>query len=104
DQYAPAMNSIWELIRNHIGEDGTVQYRKFMGNYRYVDTIGFICPFLVAYGAKYGKNECIELALKQIDEYRKHGLRPGQTIPFHAYKINNSTPLGLYGWGRGLGW
>ena len=25
-------------------------------------------------------------------------------IPFHAYSIDNKDPLGLYGWGRGLGW
>ena len=52
DQYKAALDYTWELIKDHIGEDGTVGYRKSMQNYRYVDTIGFICPFLVAYGIK----------------------------------------------------
>ncbi len=104
DRYKQALDYTWELIQEHIGTDGTVQYRKFMKNYRYVDTIGFICPFLVAYGTKYHKNECIELALKQISNYEEKGMLTNQYIPFHAYNIDGNIPLGLNGWGRGLGW
>jgi unsaturated rhamnogalacturonyl hydrolase len=104
DNYKNAWDSTWTMIKEHIGKDGTVQYRKFMSNYRYVDTIGFICPFLVLYGLKYKKDECIELAIKQIKEYEKYGFLENYHIPCHAYDINNKLPLGLYGWGRGLGW
>lgn len=104
DHYKKAWDYIWDLIRDHIGSDGTVQYRKNMNDYRYVDTIGFICPFLVLYGARYKKNECIELAVKQIKEYEKNGMLHSHYVPFHAYKIDNKIPLGLNGWGRGLGW
>jgi unsaturated rhamnogalacturonyl hydrolase len=44
------------------------------------------------------------LAVKQIKEYEKYGLHDKHTIPSHAYKVDNKVPLGLYGWGRGLGW
>lgn len=104
DNYKNAWDSIWMLVKEHIGKDGTVQYRKFMSNYRYVDTVGFICPFLVLYGLKYKKDECIELAFKQIKEYEKYGFLKNYHIPCHAYEINKKVPLGLYGWGRGLGW
>jgi unsaturated rhamnogalacturonyl hydrolase len=104
DNYKNAWDATWNLIKEHIGKDGTVQYRKFMSNYRYVDTVGFICPFLVLYGLKYKKDECIELAIKQIKEYEKFGFLEKHHIPCHAYEINNKLPLGLYGWGRGLGW
>lgn len=104
DKYKNALDYTWELIKDHIGEDGTVGYRKSMMNYRYVDTIGFICPFLVAYGVKYDKNECVDLAIKQIKEYKKYGLLDNHGIPCHAYRVDNKVPLGLYGWGRGLGW
>lgn len=99
-----AFDYIWELIQEHIGQDGTVFYRHNTKNYRYVDTIGFICPFLVCYGKKYGIEECIELALKQIKLYERYGMHKDFHIPVHAYHIENKVPLGIYGWGRGLGW
>jgi unsaturated rhamnogalacturonyl hydrolase len=104
DKYRPALDYTWKLILDHIGEDGTVQYRKANKTYRYVDTIGFICPFLITYGLRYQKDECISLAYKQIMEYKKHGLIEKSFLPCHAYDINNKLPLGLFGWGRGLGW
>lgn len=104
NKYKKAFDSTYELIKEHIGQDGTVQYRKFMNNYRYVDTIGFICPFLVFYGLKYENEESIKLAVKQIEEYNKYGMVNNSNIPFHAYSIDNKDLLGLYGWGRGLGW
>ncbi|ULL13899.1 hypothetical protein DVH26_05225 [Paenibacillus sp. H1-7] len=104
DRYRSAWDNTWELIRDHVGDDGTVAYRKFMKNYRYVDTIGFICPFLVAYGVRYNKPECVELAVKQIIAYEENGMLNGYHIPSHAYCVDSKVPLGLYGWGRGLGW
>lgn len=104
DKYRPAWDATWRMIQQHLGEDGTVMYRKAMKHYRYVDTIGFICPFLVVYGLRYNRPECIQLAVKQIQEYEKHGMLEEAFIPCHAYRITNHAPLGLYGWGRGLGW
>lgn len=104
NKYRKAFDSTYQLIKEHIGQDGTVQYRKFMSNYRYVDTIGFICPFLISYGLKYDNQESIRLAIKQIEEYSRYGFINNSNIPFHAYSIDNKDPLGLYGWGRGLGW
>ena len=104
DKYKNALDTIWEMIEDHIGEDGTVGYRKSMKGYRYVDTIGFICPFLVAYGIRYHKSECIDLAIKQIVEYEQYGMLDIHYIPSHAYKLTDKIPVGLYGWGRGLGW
>jgi len=104
NKYKKALDYTWEMIKEHIGEDGTVEYRKFMKSYRYVDTIGFICPFLVCYGTKFNKDDCIDLAVKQIKEYEQYGMLDKHSLPCHVYKIENKVPLGLYGWGRGLGW
>ncbi|MBW7457743.1 glycoside hydrolase family 88 protein, partial [Paenibacillus sepulcri] len=104
DGFKPAFDYIWEFIQEHIGDDGTVMYRKSMKNYRYVDTIGFVCPFLVAYGLRYDKRECVELAVRQLVEYERHGMLDHHYLPSHAYHVDHKTPLGLYGWGRGLGW
>lgn len=104
DKYKKAFDYIWELIKDHIGEDGTVEYRKSAKEYRYVDTIGLICPFLVLYGRRYNKNECIDLAVKQIKEFEKYGMLEKHYIPCHAYKLKDNLPMGLYGWGRGVAW
>ncbi|MGG4489217.1 glycoside hydrolase family 88 protein [Metabacillus idriensis] len=103
-KYKKAFDYTWNLIRDHVGEDGTVGYRKSMMAYRYVDTIGFICPFLIAYGNKFKKQECIDLAIKQIKSFEKYGILKQHFIPAHAYKVSNYVPVGLYGWGRGMGW
>lgn len=104
DRFKPALDEVWQLIRRHIGEDGTVQYRQSMPHYRYVDTIGFICPFLIAYGTRYGVDACVELAVRQLRHYETYGMLEGHYIPSHAYHIGRLMPAGLYGWGRGLGW
>ncbi len=104
NKYKPALDTVWSLIKEHKGEDGTVFYRHSTKTYRYVDTIGFICPFLVSYGLMYGKEECLELAMVQIRNYEQYGMHKEHSIPVHAYDYKNKTPLGLYGWGRGLGW
>ncbi|WP_144505527.1 glycoside hydrolase family 88 protein [Bacillus mycoides] len=104
DKYKKALDTTWKMIKEHIGEDGTVGYRKSMGNYRYVDTIGFICPFLVAYGIRYHNDKCVNLAIKQITDYERHGILEEYYLPVHAYKLDSKEPIGIYGWGRGLGW
>ena len=104
DKYKPSLDYTYELIKELVGEDNTVKYRKSMPNYRYVDTVGFISPFLVRYGLKYNDEKAIELGIKQITEYYKYGFDSENNIPFHAYDVNNKYKLGLCGWGRGLGW
>ena len=104
DKYKQALEYVWNMIYEHIGQDGSVKYRKSMEEYRYVDTIGFICPFLIAYGVRYKEDHCIDLAVKQIQKFNKYCMLDNYYIPCHAYHVNSKVPLGLYGWGRGLGW
>ncbi|WP_310551273.1 glycoside hydrolase family 88 protein [Paenibacillus glufosinatiresistens] len=103
-KYRQAMDGVWEMIQNHLGEDGTVKYRNGMPDYRYVDTIGFICPFLVRYGLLYGRPECLELAVRQITEFERRGMLADSPVPFHAYSVKEGHLLGLQGWGRGIAW
>jgi unsaturated rhamnogalacturonyl hydrolase len=102
--YRPALDDMYDLIQDHIGSDGTVQYRKRMADYRYVDTIGFICPFLISYGLTFNKPNAIDLAIKQISAYIQYGMQANKWIPCHAYDVRTFDPLGIYGWGRGMGW
>ena len=100
----PAFDQLYQLILSLKGEDGTIAYKKHSKNFRYVDTIGFICPFLVTYGVTYNNEEAIDLAVLQIAEFNKYALLNDTFIPCHAYNLQSKLPVGLFGWGRGLGW
>ncbi|MFZ4106189.1 glycoside hydrolase family 88 protein [Flavobacterium sp.] len=102
--YKPSYDKAYQLILDLVGSDGTVAYRKHTTDYRFVDTIGFICPFLVLYGVKFHKPEAIDLAIKQISTFNEFGMLDNYFIPCHTYHIKTKLPVGLFGWGRGLGW
>lgn len=104
DKYKPAYDAIWNLIQESIGVDGTVQYRSHASDYRFVDTIGFICPFLIHYGVKFDNPQAINLGIQQIKVFTTFGLFPNTFIPCHTYHVETKLPEGLFGWGRGLGW
>jgi unsaturated rhamnogalacturonyl hydrolase len=99
----PALDEVWALIQSRTGTDGTVYYRTHMQDFRFVDTIGFICPFLVRYGQLFDVPAAVDLAILQIEKYDAAML--GETlIPAHAFVLENRMPSGLFGWGRGMGW
>jgi unsaturated rhamnogalacturonyl hydrolase len=100
----PAYDAIWNLVIGLTGDDGTVQYRRHMKDYRYVDTIGFICPFLVSYGVLFGNSDAVALGCRQISEFNEKAMFADDFIPCHTYNVRTGMPAGLFGWGRGLGW
>lgn len=103
-KYRKAFDETYQMILSLKGEDGTVAYKNHNKDYRFVDTIGFICPFLTTYGMHFNIPEAVELAVKQITEYQRFAVMPELNIPCHTYQIHNKIPTGLFGWGRGLGW
>ena len=100
----PAYDALWKLIQDLKGEDSTVAYKMQSKKFRFVDTIGFICPFLVEYGQKYNNPDAVNLAITQIEEFNRHAMLGDLFIPCHTYKYETKFPVGLFGWGRGLGW
>jgi unsaturated rhamnogalacturonyl hydrolase len=103
-QLKPAYDSLWHLIKELKGEHATVTYKRHTQKFRYVDTLGFICPFLIEYGQKFNVPEAVDLAIAQIEEFNIYGMYPNQFIPCHTYATQTKLPVGLFGWGRGLGW
>ena len=97
----PAMDFSISLIENNICEDGMVAY---LTDKRYIDTLGFICPFLQLYSNIYGYEKFSKISLEQINQYNKYGLLYDTYLPNHAYNPQNKLPLGVYGWGRGVAW
>lgn len=100
----PSYDYIYNLILSLKGNDGTIAYKNYSTNYRYVDTIGFICPFLINYGVKFQVEEAVTLGIKQITEFNKYAMLNDTFIPCHTYLVDSKIPVGLFGWGRGLGW
>lgn len=103
-KYKPAFDETYQMILSLKGEDGTVAYKNHIKDFRFIDTIGFICPFLVTYGSKFEIPDAIDLAITQINEYQKWGMMPKRNIPCHTYHLGTKIPTGLFGWGRGIGW
>lgn len=103
-KYQPAFDFLYEMILNLKGSDGTIAYRKHTSDYRYVDTIGFISPFLVRYGLLFNQPEAVALGINQIRVFNAHGMLADHFIPCHTYNSKTNLPVGLFGWGRGLGW
>jgi len=103
-KYKPSFDFLYEMILNLKGSDGTIAYRKHTSDYRYVDTIGFISPFLVRYGLLFNQPEAVTLGINQIRVFNAHGMLANHFIPCHTYNIKTNLPVGLFGWGRGLGW
>lgn len=101
----PAMDEIYQLILDRYQEsDQTICYRKFLPEIRFVDTIGFICPFLMCYSKKYNCEKARLIAENQIMQYYKKAYLEHSGLVAHAYDNKTQIPLGIYGWGRGTGW
>lgn len=101
----PAMDEIYQLILDRYQEsDQTVCYRKFLPKIRFVDTIGFICPFLMCYAKRYHCEKARIIAKNQIEQYYKKAYLKHSGLIAHAYDNETEVPLGSYGWGRGTGW
>lgn len=104
EKIKPAMDFIANMLKSEAEKYGTVPYNNDVAECRFVDTTGMICPFLMKYAVTYGEDKYIELAMKQIREYREHGVNDKFKIPFHCFKKETFEPLGVCGWGRGCAW
>ena len=79
----------------NVKEQGTIYYRPWVKNVRFVDTLGMVLPFLHACGWD-------DLAKRQLDEYDKALFK--DVFPAHAYDMGKKLPLGVFDWSRGIGW
>ena len=105
ERIRPAMDFAAQLIQSHIGMDGTLVYvNNNQSDERYVDTVGLACPFLACYGKIYRRPEFAALAVNQLRAFSEFGLEKDSLLPNHAYSVTEKLPLGVYGWGRGVGW
>ncbi len=100
-----AMDFSAELIRTSINDGGTISYTGDRDDPdTYVDSIGLCCPFLCLYAKTYSRPEFEQLAFRQIERFHASGLLKGTALPNHAFDWKTELPLGVFGWGRGIGW
>lgn len=99
----PAMDELIQVIEKHLGEDGLIAYSG-RSDIRYVDTLGLVCPFLALYAKVYQQPKYAELAIKQLEAFTEKGLYPGTYLAAHSYQLKTGLPVGIVGWGRGVGW
>ena len=98
-----AMDHMIRCIEDNLCPDGMVSYSAGKtSNRRYVDTLGFVCPFLALYGRIYQEPRYVRMAVEQLRLFRRTGLM--QQLPVHCYRPDTGLPLGIWGWGRGTGW
>lgn len=84
---------------------GSIPYRpKQKNRHVYVDGIGMMCPFLAAYGSRFGNERAIELSLSQISNMLKYGMDAESGLPYHGFLYENQRKYGIIGWGRAVGW
>lgn len=100
----PAMKHVAEMLKEQYDSFGSVPYNTDIPEIRFVDTVGMICPFLIRYGVEYDCPEYIEIAVKQIAQYKKYGFDEAMKLPFHCFNEKTEAKLGICGWGRGCGW
>lgn len=90
EQEAVVIDSIDSLT-----DSGTIPYRKNLQDIRFVDTLGFVCPILYATG----RDKLADEVIAEFDPFLLDG-----AIPPHAISLKDQVSLGIYGWGRGIGW
>ncbi len=85
--------------------EGSFLYRANQNNgYVFADGIGLTCPFLYQYGLTFQKKECMDMALRQIDNFLKFGMDSTTGLPYHGYDGSDGYKYGIIGWGRAVGW
>ena len=98
-----SMDQMVKCLEKNLCNDGLISYSAGkQSKRRYVDTLGFVCPFLALYGKVYGKSKYVEMSVMQIVKFQKGGVIRG--LPVHCYETETNLPIGVLGWGRGVGW
>lgn len=96
--------SVLQYTEEYRSAQGMIFYKAKGGATAYVDTLGFICPFLVRHGIAVNDDSYIVLAKKQIELYLQYGTEQNCGLPFHAFGAQTHIHRGICDWARGLAW
>lgn len=73
-------------------------------DFRYVDGLGMIVPFLMEYNELTGDTLAKSIAKYNIELIQKYCVDKETGLPHHGYNPKNYLKLGSANWGRGIGW
>lgn len=96
--------AVLEYVKKYTTKDGIICYKSKTPSTAFVDTLGFICPFLTRYGISKKDDTYIDLAKKQLEAYFLYGVEKNCGLPFHAFSISSHIQRGICDWARGLAW
>ena len=105
-QYREAVDKMASFAMEYAkDETGSLLYRaKQRNGYVFADMLGLVCPLLYRYGMAFDRQECMELALKQIANFLAYGMDGESGLPYHGYDMAEGCKYGIIGWGRAVGW
>ena len=105
-QYREAVDKMATFAMEYAKDEaGSFLYRAGQDNgYVFADTLGLVCPFLYRYGMTFDRQECMELAVKQIANFLAYGMDGVSGLPYHGYDMTDGCKYGVIGWGRAAGW
>lgn len=69
----------------------------------YVDTIGYVCPFLAKYAKTFDDSNAMAMAVTQITNFLQFGMDDRLILPYHGYDSDSGVKYGIIGWGLAVG-
>lgn len=100
----PAMDYMAKLLLDMYNRYGFIPYNVAAPEMAFVDTVGMVCPFLIKYAAEYDKPAFIDIAIKQIETYKKYGFDSITGYAYHCFNVTTGVRSGIPDWGRGSAW
>lgn len=101
-KYKKIAEEIYEFLKSKRTEDNLIPYHNKENNFS--DAIGMFVPFLMEYNFITQDSLAKQIAIDNINEYKKNGTDPLTGIPSHGYNLKTGIKVGSSNWGRGIGW
>lgn len=105
EKYKKGLDAIIKYVNNfETDELGSLLYHpEKKDRLICVDTIGYVCPFLAKYGAKFDDVTATSIAVTQIQSFLQNGMDEKLIIPYHGYDSESGIKYGIVGWGMAVG-
>lgn len=105
EKYKKALDKICKYVSEYeTDEMGTLLFHpEKKDKLISVDTIGYVCPFLAKYGAKFDDLNATSIAVTQIQAFLQNGMDEKLLIPYHGYDSETGIKYGIVGWGMAVG-
>ncbi len=87
-------------------EMGTIVYNAGKSANIFADGVGQTAMFLAMYGESFSDPKASDMALLQLENYKKYGMDDRSGLCYHGYSIEEDIPSkkGVLSWGRAAGW